>query len=94
MIDKNPGFAEVWNKRATIFYIIGDYEKSINDIGQTLILEPRHFGAMDGLGLIFVDLKKYSEAIEIYKEMLKILPFDLKIQKKIHQLEKIISKEI
>jgi len=94
IIDNNPDFAEAWNKRATVYYLIGDYEKSINDINQTLILEPRHFGAMDGLGLILIELKKYSYALNIYKEILKILPYSIEIKNKIQMLEKITIENI
>ena len=93
-IDNNPDFAEAWNKRATVYYLIGDYEKSINDINQTLILEPRHFGAMDGLGLILIELKKYPYALNIYKEILKILPYSIDTKNKIQMLEKITIENI
>jgi tetratricopeptide (TPR) repeat protein len=53
VIEKNPDFAEGWNKRATVYYILGQFDKSMIDINKTLLLEPRHFGAMDGMGLIF-----------------------------------------
>ena len=94
VIEKKPDFAEAWNKRATAYYLIGDYEKSISDINYTLILEPRHFGAMDGLALIFIKSKKYSQALEIYREILKILPYSRNIKSKIKILEEIISKNI
>ena len=82
VIVNNPNFAEVWNKRATVYYLIGDFNSSILDIKETLKLEPRHFGAMDGLGLILIHLKKYEEAIEVYDQMLKIFPHNLSIIKK------------
>ena len=88
-IEKNPNFAEAWNKRATVYYLIGDYENSINDINQTLILEPRHFGAMNGLALILFNLEKYSEAITIYQEILKILPYSIETQNKIIRIKEI-----
>ena len=76
------------------YYLIGDYEKSITDINYTLILEPRHFGAMDGLALIFIESKKYSQALEIYREIQKILPYSKDIESKIKILDEIISKNI
>ena len=55
IIKRKPNFAEAWNKRATIYFILGDYNSSMKDINETLKLEPRHFGAMDGMSLIFIN---------------------------------------
>ena len=74
VIDKNPNFAEGWNKRATVYYMLGKFDASMMDIYETLKLEPRHFGAMDGMGLIFIHLEKFDKAIDIYDQMLKIFP--------------------
>ena len=74
VIDKNPNFAEGWNKRATVYYMLGKFDASMMDIHETLKLEPRHFGAMDGMGLIFIHLEKFDKAIDIYDQMLKIFP--------------------
>ena len=74
VIEKNPDFAEGWNKRATVYYILGQFDKSMIDINKTLLLEPRHFGAMDGMGLIFIQLQQYDKAIKIYDQMLEIFP--------------------
>ena len=74
VIDKNPNFAEGWNKRATVYYMLGKFDASMMDIHETLKLEPRHFGAMDGMGLIFIHLEQYDQAIDIYDQMLKIFP--------------------
>ena len=74
VIDKNPNFAEGWNKRATVYYMLGKFDASMMDIHKTLKLEPRHFGAMDGMGLIFIHLEQFDKAIDIYDQMLKIFP--------------------
>ena len=74
VIDKNPNFAEGWNKRATVYYMLGKFDASMMDIHETLKLESRHFGAMDGMGLIFIHLEQFDKAIDIYDQMLKIFP--------------------
>ena len=74
VISKNPNFAEAWNKRATVFYMLGEYDKSMNDINTTLKLEPRHFGDMDGMILIFLQTGKVDQAVKIYDEIIKIFP--------------------
>ena len=92
VIKKNPNFAEAWNKRATVYYLLGKFDKSILDIGETLKLEPRHFGAMDGLALIFIHQKKFQKALEIYEEVIKIFPKSkITLQKK-NRILKYVSK--
>ena len=64
------------------------------DIKETLILEPRHFGALDGLGLIFIHLKEYEKAIDIYDKMLKIFPHNFSTLRKRDRLIKLFSPTI
>ena len=91
VIKKNSNFAEAWNKRATVYYMLGDFDLSMIDINETLKLEPRHFGAMDGLSLIFIHLREFEKAIHVYDQMLNIFPNNsLVIQKRKHIL-KLIS---
>ncbi len=68
-------FAEGWNKRATVHYLRGDYGKAIADIEKTLALEPRHFGALSGFGLILRDMGDSRRALQAFEEALKIHPF-------------------
>jgi tetratricopeptide (TPR) repeat protein len=75
VIALEPEFAEAWNKRATLHYLRADYGKAIADIEQTLVLEPRHFGAISGLGLIMRSLGRDEAALEIFTEVLEIHPF-------------------
>lgn len=88
VIVAKPNFAEAWNKRATAYFMMGNFTLSMQDIRKTLQLEPRHFGAMDGMGLIFIHLNQPEKAIKIYDQMLEIFPnsVDTKIKK-----EKILS---
>jgi len=74
IILEDPKWAEAWNKRATVLYMMGNYKQSQNDIDEVLKLEKRHFGALSGQGLVQIELKNYDKAIESYKEVQKIYP--------------------
>ena len=74
LTEKEPEFAEGWNKRATVLYLMGRYNESERDVIQTLKLEPRHFGALSGLGLIRIALKNWSGAISALESALKFNP--------------------
>ena len=74
LIDHAPDFAEGWNARATAYFQAGELGPSISDIGRVLTLNPRHFGALAGLGMIFEQLEKPEKALEVYKAALAIPP--------------------
>ena len=74
VIDLDPKWAEAWNKRATVLYMIGDYKSSQKDIDKVLELEQRHFGALAGQGLVNIKLENYEKAIESYKKVQEIYP--------------------
>ncbi len=69
-----PDFAEGWNKRATVYYLLGEFDASVGDIEHTLALEPRHFGALSGLGLIYLAIGKDRAALRVFKGALAIHP--------------------
>ena len=71
---RKPEFAEGWNKRATVLYLLGAHEESAKDVDKTLKLEARHFGALSGLGLINMALERDEAAIEAFEAALKIHP--------------------
>ena len=91
LIEEDPNFAEAWNKRATVYFMMGDFDKSMQDIIKTLELEPRHFGALDGMGLIFIHQGQYKQAIDVYDKMLEIFPFSLKTIEKKESIKSFIS---
>lgn len=86
-IEAAPTFAEGWNRRATAFFIVGDYQASLTDIQQTLILEPRHFGALGGLSMIFENTQQYDQAIQAEQLLLKLMPQNALIKERIEQLK-------
>ncbi len=74
IIKIRPSYVEAWNQRATIEYKQRRYGAAINDISQVLRREPRHFGALSGLGMIFQQIGDDKEALEAYRQALKIYP--------------------
>ena len=83
-----PKFAEGWNKRATVYYMMGQYEASVRDIHRTLDLEPRHFGALSGLGLIFDAIGNGAAAIKVWERALAIHPHMPAIRHRMNELKR------
>ena len=92
-IELDPNWAEAWNKRATVLYLMGKYELSQNDIDKVLSLEERHFGALSGQGLVQSALKNYQLAIDSYIEAHKIYPAMESSIIMIERLKKLIKNE-
>ena len=74
LVEAAPEFAEGWNKRATVRFLVGNYEGSIEDIRKTLALEPRHFGALSGLGMIHTNQERWFAAMAAFEQALRIHP--------------------
>lgn len=74
IIEIKPDFTEAWNRRATIYFLKKDYTNSLADIGKVLAREPRHFGALSGLGLIMQDVGDDKHALEAYRKALEVYP--------------------
>jgi tetratricopeptide (TPR) repeat protein len=88
VVELAPDFAEGWNKRATVRFLRGDYEGSIEDIKHTLALEMRHFGALSGLGLIYDSLDEKKAALEAFRAALEINPHMESIRNRAKELAK------
>ena len=74
VVERAPEFAEGWNKRATVHWLRDEYAESMLDIQRTLELEPRHFGALSGMGLIFDELEDSVGALRAFQAVLRINP--------------------
>ena len=74
VVNRQPNFAEGWNRRATLYYVTGRLEESVADVERTLALAPRHFGALSGLGQIYVVLGRFDEAREAFRRALAANP--------------------
>lgn len=81
LVRDQPDFAEAWNRRAVLYYTLGQYEKSRDDCQQVIKLNPIHFGALHGLGLCYAALENYREAIQAFRQALEIQPYALVNQK-------------
>jgi len=81
LIKDQPDFAEAWNRRAVLYYLLGQYNKSRNDCEQVIKLNPVHFGALHGLGLCHAALGNYTAAIQAFRKALEIQPYALINQK-------------
>ena len=92
-IELDPNWAEAWNKRATVFYMVGEFQKSQDDIDKVLELEKRHFGALAGQGLVNIHLKNYEKAIKSYKMAEEIYPAMKSTKFMIKQIQDLIKKQ-
>lgn len=88
LTDHAPDFAEGWNARATAYFMVGEFGPSIKDIARTLTLNPRHFGALSGLGMIFQELGQPEKALEVYRAALAIHPHLGSVLEAVEALEK------
>jgi tetratricopeptide (TPR) repeat protein len=92
MVEIAPGFAEGWNKRATVEFLMDDLKASVADIRKTLELEPRHWGALSGLGQIYLALDDDEAALRAFKRALEIDPHLASVRAKIQEIEAKLEK--
>ena len=86
-----PDYAEAWNRRATLHFLRGDYDKSVADIEETLSREPRHFGALSGLGQIMLRQERPRLARDAFRRTLEIYPANRAAQEALAKLEEELS---
>ena len=91
IVESEPSWAEGWNKRATVLYLMGRYQDSLKDINEVLKRENRHFGALSGQGLVQIKLENYEKAIKSYQAVQKIYPSMKTAKIMILQIEELIK---
>jgi tetratricopeptide (TPR) repeat protein len=74
VIRRRPDFAEGWNKRATVYYLLGEYQKSLADCDEVMKRNPYHFGALSGYGMIYLQLDQPAKALDYFQRALKVNP--------------------
>ncbi len=91
VIEKAPGFAEGWNKRATLYFITGDYRKSLADCDEVIKRNPNHFGALAGYGQIYLRLEEPERALEFFRRALAVNPNMDSVEAAVRVLERAIQ---
>ncbi len=86
VVTMKPDYAEGWNRRATLHFMMNDYGRSMADIQKTLALEPRHFGAMAGMAAILKDTGKKEAALQAFERVLSVYPMMREAQKQAGEL--------
>jgi len=94
LVESYPDYAEGWNKRATIHYMRGNSAESVADIRETIALEPRHFGAISGLGLIFLREGDLEAALTAFEKVLSISPASANARRSVERVRREMGREI
>jgi len=90
VVKLRPDYVEGWNRRATLYYLKNDYAHSLEDIEQVLVREPRHFGALAGLGMIMQDIGDEKRALDAFRKALAVNPY----LEKVPELVKTLSEKV
>lgn len=90
IIRERPDFAEGWNKRATLYYLLGDYERSLADCQEVMKRNPYHFGALSGYGMIYLRLGEPETALGYFQRALAINPNLETVEETVHMLQRLL----
>jgi tetratricopeptide (TPR) repeat protein len=93
VIRRKPAFTEAWNKRATAYFLAGEYRRSIADCDEVLKRNPHHFGALSGLGEIYLRLERPAQALGWFRRALEVNPNLLGVEFRIKQLEELLGEK-
>lgn len=92
VIERDPAFAEGWNKRATAYFLVGDMKASLHDCDEVMLRNPNHFGALSGYGLIYTHLGQLERAIEFFQRALDLNPNMAGVRNNIEALRQQLAK--
>jgi tetratricopeptide (TPR) repeat protein len=90
VIQRQPDFAEGWNKRATVYFMLGDYRRSLADCDEVMARNPYHWGALSGYGMIYIRLDEPSRAIEYLERALAVNPNLDQVAQTIEMLQQLV----
>jgi tetratricopeptide (TPR) repeat protein len=90
IIRRRPGFAEGWNKRATVYFMLGEHRKSLADCDEVLARNPYHWGALSGYGMIYVELDQPGRALEYFEKALTVNPNLTSVERAIETLKALL----
>ena len=93
VIRRKPSFAEGWNKRATAYYLAGDYQRSLADCAQVVKRNPQHFGALSGRGQVHFRLEQYEKALAWWRRALRVNPNMPGVAMNIDALEELLQEK-
>ena len=93
VIDRKPEFAEGWNKRATLYYLVGDYARSLADCDEVVKRNPSHFGALSGYGQIYLKLDQPEKALGYFERALAVNPNLEQVQAVIGELRALVREK-
>ena len=93
IIQRKPGFAEGWNKRATLYYLTGEYRKALADCKEVMKRNPHHFGALAGYGQVYIKLEDYQRSLEYFRQALEVNPNMESVRLNILVLERLIEQK-
>lgn len=91
VIRKKPEFAEGWNKRATLYYLTGEFDKSLADCEEVVKRNPSHFGALSGFGMNYLRLKRPEKALEYFQRALRVNPNLEQVKAMVEELKQLLS---
>jgi tetratricopeptide (TPR) repeat protein len=91
IIQRKPDFAEGWNKRATVYFLLGENEKSLQDCDEVMKRNPAHFGALAGYGQIYLRMDQPERALTYFRRALRINPNMRGIQQVIPEIEQLLT---